>query len=88
MGAKLDGPFGVCAWLRQRVQTAAQAPGWMHSGVACPFCWSFYTTGLSAWLTSTGSVGFASASSATVEFVVVWLAGFGLACFLFLYTGH
>ena len=75
-GAKLDGPLGVAAvmrWLLQRPWW----PGWVRKGADCVFCWSFYATGLSAWLVAPGP-----------EVVATWLAGFGLACFLLLYTGH
>jgi hypothetical protein len=74
--AKLEGPLGVAAavrWLLHR----PWLPGWVRNGADCPFCWSFYATGLTAWLVAPGP-----------EFVVTWLAGFGLAYFLFLYTGH
>jgi hypothetical protein len=82
--AKLDGPLGVAALIRRLLQRPA-LPGWVRNGADCVFCWSFYATLLAAWLVAPGPDGFATL---TTSFVATWLAGFGLACFLFLYTGH
>jgi hypothetical protein len=84
-GAKLEGPLGVAALMRWLLQRP-WLPAWVRSGADCPFCWSLYATLLAAWLVDATSS--ASAGAATVEWVVTWLAGFGLACFLLLFTGH
>jgi len=83
MGAKLDGPFGWARALREWAQNVAR-PSWLQTGVGCVFCQAFYWTCLAAWLV----LRQAQQPITPAELVEVWLAGFGLACFLFLYTGH
>ena len=83
-GARLDGPLGIAGavrWLLQRPWW----PGWVRNGADCVFCWSLSGSLVGAWL-----VVEAGRWPPTVglELVIAWLAGFGLACFFFLYTGH
>ena len=84
MGAKLDGPFGWAKWVREWVQNAPNAPVWLQTGVGCVFCQAFYWTLMSSVLMGRGFDGMEALS----RVVMLWLAGYGLACFLFLYTGH
>lgn len=79
MGAKLAGPFGVAAALRAWVQRAALMPAWLQTGIDCVFCQAFYWT-----LFGTLCVGVPLGRA----FVLTWLAGYGLAVWGFLYTGH
>jgi hypothetical protein len=76
-------------WLLQR----PWLPGWMRTGADCPFCWSLWGTLMGAWLVVEAGhwppmVGPEFVMAPCAHFVIVWLAGFGLACFLFLFTGH
>jgi len=80
MGAKLDGPFGWARLVREWAQSAPNTPVWLQTGVGCVFCQAFYWTFMAAWVVlGVGQFDL---------FLAGWLAGFGLACFLFLYTGH
>jgi len=93
MGAKLDGPFGWAKWVREWAQNAPNAPGWLQTGVGCVFCQAFYWTVMAAWVVLLRQAQ-QPITPAELDFgelsrvVEVWLAGYGLACFLFLYTGH
>jgi hypothetical protein len=86
-GARLDGPFGLATWLKGWLLNADWTPAWLHNGLACVLCWSFWMTllatvlmqGLQSWVLSPESL---------VQSLVMWLAGFGLACWVFLVTGH
>ena len=80
LGAKLDGPFGWARLVREWAQNADYAPVWLQTGVGCVFCQAFYWTCIAAWLV----LGVGSFS----VFLAGWLAGFGLAVFGLLYTGH
>jgi hypothetical protein len=75
------GVAAVVRWLLQR----SWLPGWVRHGADCPFCWSLWGTLMGAWLVV--DAGRWPPTFGT-EFVIAWLAGFGLTCFLLLYTGH
>lgn len=76
--AKLEGPLGISDNIRR---WGEDKPDWLKNGVACPYCISFWCAlvcaGLLAYLVP----------MPVAEFLVVWLAGYGLACFAFLYVG-
>lgn len=79
LGAKLDGPFGLAAALRAWVQHRPHLPRWLPVGIGCVFCQAFWWT-----LVAVGGCGLPLGR----VFVLTWLAGYGLAVFGFLYTGH
>jgi len=73
-GAKLDGPFGVATWLKESILHAEAAPPWLQNGIECIYCWLFWTTLLAA-------VGVYN-TPLRGEWVIGWLAGFGLGCMI------
>jgi hypothetical protein len=82
-GAKLDGPFGLATWLKERILNARWAPGWLQRGVECVFCWLFWMTLLATVGWWAGEPGMSLATIAAV-----WLGGFGLGVVVFLWVGE
>jgi hypothetical protein len=82
--AKTAGPLGLAAGVRW-VLLHPWWPAWVRSGADCVFCWSFWMTLLATWLVATHGHW---PPAGGPELLITWLAGFGLACFAFAYTGH
>jgi Protein of unknown function (DUF1360) len=75
--AKLDGPFGLSLRLRAWAEGRSQ-PSWVKEGLECPYCLAF-------WFTLFATLLFLPLP--ILAFITIWLAAYGLACFLMLYIG-
>ncbi len=83
-GAKLDGPFGLATWLKERILNARWVPSWLQRGVECVFCWLFWTTALGTLLILASP----AQSDSWLMMLLIWLGGFGLGVVVFLWVGE